>query len=428
MWSLVSVATALVSITAATNHEGDFQLQTLVVMDPVLVVDQFSVFLGILKDQGHKLEYVSTLSPSLAVRDETQELLFQNLVVLSEDTEAFGGTLSAEELGAFIDQGGNVLLATSSHLGDVIIDFASETGFEFDQAGAHVLDHVGKIDGDPTLFKTNNSIKYAAIGGEHGAGRGVLFRGIGMSSDPQNEFVMDMLFASKTAYSYRPTDTVEDYPFGIGESTLLVGGLQARNNARVVVSGSLDLFGDDLMADTRGSNQDFVTALVGWGLGSSGRLSASQITVSPQGNHMVGDEMTICVEVTSANPTDSPKPFVTKEDIFIVLKKLQVITRHPVDLRGSSLCAQIEAPNEAGVYTISVLHRQRDYSLFTQQTQVTIRPRMMSEESSFYTFVFSSLVGTTIFYIVYISFAPPTPATTKYSKGVEREKENKKKK
>lgn len=34
------------------------------------------------------------------------------------------------------------------------------------------------------------------------------------------------------------------YPHAVGKNTLLVAGLQARNNARVIFSGSLDFFSD----------------------------------------------------------------------------------------------------------------------------------------------------------------------------------------
>jgi oligosaccharyltransferase complex subunit beta len=35
------------------------------------------------------------------------------------------------------------------------------------------------------------------------------------------------------------------YPHAVGKSTLLVAALQARNNARVVFSGSMDFFSDE---------------------------------------------------------------------------------------------------------------------------------------------------------------------------------------
>lgn len=37
------------------------------------------------------------------------------------------------------------------------------------------------------------------------------------------------------------------YPHAVGKSVVLIGGMQARNNARVVFSGSLQMFSDEYL-------------------------------------------------------------------------------------------------------------------------------------------------------------------------------------
>lgn len=68
-----------------------------------------------------------------------------------------------------------------------------------------------------------------------------------MIADSTNPLVLDVMHASATAYSYSPDDEVTDYPHAVGTSTLLVSALQARNNARVVISGSLSMFSDEYL-------------------------------------------------------------------------------------------------------------------------------------------------------------------------------------
>ena len=68
-----------------------------------------------------------------------------------------------------------------------------------------------------------------------------------MIADSTNPLVMDVMHASSTAYSYNPDDEVLDYPHAVGKSTLLVAGLQARNNARVVIAGSIAMFSDEFL-------------------------------------------------------------------------------------------------------------------------------------------------------------------------------------
>lgn len=73
----------------------------------------------------------------------------------------------------------------------------------------------------------------------------LLFRGVGMVADVENPLVLGVLHASSSAYSHNPDDKIKDYPHAVGKNTLLIAALQARNNARVLFSGSLDFFSDE---------------------------------------------------------------------------------------------------------------------------------------------------------------------------------------
>jgi len=66
-----------------------------------------------------------------------------------------------------------------------------------------------------------------------------------MTADVDNPLVLDILHASWTAYSFNPDEKITEFPHAVGTSTLLVAGLQARNNARVLFFGSLDFFSDE---------------------------------------------------------------------------------------------------------------------------------------------------------------------------------------
>merc|ERR1739838_510853 len=73
----------------------------------------------------------------------------------------------------------------------------------------------------------------------------LLYRGVGMLVDPENPLVWEILTGSSTAYSHNPDYAVKEFPHAVGKQTVLVAGLQARNNARVVFSGSLEFFSDE---------------------------------------------------------------------------------------------------------------------------------------------------------------------------------------
>lgn len=64
-----------------------------------------------------------------------------------------------------------------------------------------------------------------------------------MVADPDNPLVLDILTGSPPSYSFFPDKPITQYPHAVGKNTL-IAGLQARNNARVIFSGSLDFFSD----------------------------------------------------------------------------------------------------------------------------------------------------------------------------------------
>ncbi|KAI3767789.1 hypothetical protein L2E82_18196 [Cichorium intybus] len=69
----------------------------------------------------------------------------------------------------------------------------------------------------------------------------VLFKEIGHSLNPANSLVLKVLSASPSAYSANPNSNISSPPSLSGSSISLVS-VQARNNARIVFSDSLDLF------------------------------------------------------------------------------------------------------------------------------------------------------------------------------------------
>jgi oligosaccharyltransferase complex subunit beta len=93
---------------------------------------------------------------------------------------------------------------------------------------------------------TTNLISSQLITGTDRSSLGpVLFRGVALTSNEKNALRLEVLTADTTAYSFNPTATVvNEYPAAVGKSTLLVGAMQARNNARVVLCGSLETFGN----------------------------------------------------------------------------------------------------------------------------------------------------------------------------------------
>lgn len=199
-------------------------------------------------DSGYTLSYKLADDANL-ILSKYGEYLYNHLIIFAPTVEEFGGSMSVDAITDFIDGGGNVLVASSSQSGDALRDLASECGFEVDEEGAYIIDHMNydnsdtghhtKIVADPA-----NLINSPVIIGSKDVPP-LLYQGTGLIADSDNPLVLKLLSASSSAYSYNPELPVKEYPHAVGKNTLLIAALQARNNARVVFSGSLYFFSDE---------------------------------------------------------------------------------------------------------------------------------------------------------------------------------------
>lgn len=201
-----------------------------------------------ISDSGYTITFKLADDANL-VLSKYGEFLYQHLIIFAPTVEEFGGDLSVDAITKFIDGGGNVLVAGASNSGDALRDLASECGFEIDEEGSTVIDHMNYDSSDPgrhtkIVAEPANLIDAPVIVGSKKVAP-LLYEGTGLIADADNPLVLKLLTASSSAYTYNPEQAVKEYPHAVGKNTLLVAALQARNNARILFSGSLYFFSDE---------------------------------------------------------------------------------------------------------------------------------------------------------------------------------------
>ena len=105
-------------------------------------------------------------------------------------------------------------MAGSANSADVLREIASEVGFELDEEGASVIDHLNydvKDEGQHTLVvaEPENLVKATPIVGQPGAAP-LLYQGTGILADRENPLVIEVLTASSSAYSYNPDSDITE--------------------------------------------------------------------------------------------------------------------------------------------------------------------------------------------------------------------------
>ncbi|XP_077424739.1 dolichyl-diphosphooligosaccharide--protein glycosyltransferase 48 kDa subunit [Vanacampus margaritifer] len=422
--SIVVILLSIASLLQCAAADG----KTLVLLDNINIRDTHSMFFRSLSDRGFDLTFKTADDPSLSLIKYGQ-FLYDHLILFSPSVEDFGGNINVETITSFIDGGGNILVAASSDIGDPLRELGSECGIEFDEERTAVIDHHNYDKSDPgehTLIVAGpeNLLKAPTIVGKD-TNNPVLFKGVGMVADPDNPLVLDILTGSSTAYSYFPDRPISQYPHAVGKNTLLIAGLQARNNARVVFSGSLDFFSDAFFTSAvqkawpgsqlyeQTSNMALAEALSRWVFKEAGVLRVGEVRHHPVGEdappaaYTITDlvEYSIVIEMLSEGrwvPFDG-------DDIQLEFVRIDPFVRTYLKKHDGTYSVQFKLPDVYGVFQFKVDYNRLGYTHLYSSTQVSVRPlqhtqyeRFIPSAFPYYASVFSMMSGLFVFSIVFL--------------------------
>ncbi|KAI4461169.1 dolichyl-diphosphooligosaccharide--protein glycosyltransferase 48 kda subunit [Holotrichia oblita] len=411
---------------------------TLVLLDNQVIKETHSIFFKQLQERGYTLTFKVADDASL-VLSKYGEYLYDNLIIFAPSVEEFGGTLGVDTITQFIDEGGNVLVAGSSETGDVLRELASECGFEVDEEGAFMIDHLNydiTDEGQHTkiVVPLDNLIDSTIIAGEKTMLTPLLYQGTGLLADPDNPLVLPLLTAQSTSYSYNPEQSIKEYPHAIGKSAVLIAGLQARNNARVVFSGSLSFFSDEFFTspvqrahgtekhETSG-NQRIAYAISQWVFKETGELRVKSIKHHKDGEQVPPTAYTIMENVVYTIEIDifdyvEWVPYVA-DDIQLEFVRIDPFVRTTLKHKGNGKYeARFKIPDVYGVYQFKVDYNKIGYTHLYSSTQVSVRPlqhtqyeRFIPSAYPYYVSAFSMMLGVFLFSFVFLHYKEDTPKT-----------------
>ncbi|OXU17865.1 hypothetical protein TSAR_013678 [Trichomalopsis sarcophagae] len=427
------VCLLLAALVAGANAGGP----TLVLLDNLAIKETHSIFFKTLQDSGYTLSFKLADDANLLL-SKYGEYLYKHLIIFAPTVEEFGGSMSVEAITDFIDGGGNVLVAGSSQSGDALRDLASECGFEIDEEGATVIDHMNydisdtgrhtKIVADPS-----NLIDAPVIVGSRNVPP-LLYQGTGLIADSDNPLVLKLLTASSSAYTYNPEQPVKEYPHAVGKNTLLIAALQARNNARVLFSGSLYFFSDEAFtspvqkAQGNGKkhevsgNKAVAEAMARWVFKENGVIRVSFVhhhkegEAQPPAAYTIMENVVYSINVEKLSG-DKWVPFVAN-DLQLEFVRIDPFVRTTMKhVSNGRYEARFKIPDVYGVYQFKVDYTRIGLTHLYSTTQVSVRPlehtqyeRFIPSAYPYYVSAFSMMGGVFLFSIVFLHFKDDTKA------------------
>lgn len=254
-----------------------------------------------------------------------------------------------------------------------------------------------------------------------------------MTADPENPLVLEIMTGSTTSFSYFPDDNISEYPHAVGKSTLLIAGLQARNNARIVFSGSIDFFSNEFFAVPvrkaiagakefeQSHNHVFATALSKWVFKEKGVLRVGQVK-----HHRIGEKR-------------PPVAYTVEDNVRYMIEILELVNGEwvPFDARDVQMeffridpfvrlymnktankkfyGADFKLPDVYGVFQFKVDYNRIGYTHLFSTTQMSVRPfehtqyeRFIYSAYPYYVSAFSMLIGLFFFSLVFLHYRDNT--------------------
>ncbi|CAL4059219.1 unnamed protein product, partial [Meganyctiphanes norvegica] len=215
---------------------------------------------------------------------------------------------------------------------------------------------------------------------------------------------------------------------------LLVAALQARNNARVVVSGSLEFFSDALIMASvqtpngesyeKSGNGAAVEALSQWVFREEGVVRVVQVK-----HHLVGEEVPPTAYTIKQIAEFSIEierlvegkwvPFQA-DDLQMEFVRIDPFVRKTLKPSSSGVFSiQFQVPDVYGVYQFKVEYNRVGFTRLYSTTQVSVRPfthleyeRFIECAYPYYASAGSMMLGVYIFSLVFLHHKEPSKAKT----------------
>ncbi|CAL0329224.1 unnamed protein product [Lupinus luteus] len=403
--------------------------RVLVLLDDFALKTSHSLYFNSLHSRGFDLDFKLAHDPKIALQRYGQ-YLYDALILLCPTIERFGGSIDAAAILDFVDSGHDLIVAADSNASDLIREIATESGVDFDEDPASfVVDHSGYAvsasEGDHTLIASDDFIKSDVILGSKKIEAPVLFQGIGHSLNPSNSLVLKVLSASPSAYSANPKSKLTSPPSLTGSTISLVSVIQARNNARILISGSLSLFSNRFFRSSvqkagipikheKSGNEQFLTEVSKWVFHERGHLKAVNVQHHKIGEadepamYRINDDLEYSVEIYEWSGT-TWEPYVADDvQVQFYMMSPYVLKTLSTDGKGRYFTS-FKVPDVYGVFQFKVDYNKLGYTTLSLSKQIPVRPFRHNEYERFiraaypyYGAAFSMMAGFFIFTAVHL--------------------------
>lgn len=403
----------LIVLSCLSISANDYSKTT---KDTLIIVDKSNNIASFKQSHSNLIQLIQDLgyTPSIKSADDSTlklskygEFLYDNILILCPQVDLFRGSTNVKDILEFIDAGNNVLLAGSNQPGSLTTELASEVGFEFKETSVKreyantKLNDVFYLIGDKSKYPST-TFSYS------GTQLKMLKSELNLEVLTNNAPVDDIRPSSSTKYA----------------TNVLIGAMQARNNARVLVSGSQDFYSDKAFETSKEANKHLTSELLRWLFKEKSLLRYSNVghrklNIDPspstdiasktnfEGYTIMDDlEYQIKIEIYENSQWF---PYIG-DDVQLEFVRIDPFVRKTLQPQADGIyLGKFKVPDVYGVYKFQVDYKKEGLTYLFSSTQVSVRPLRHNEYERFiysaypyYLSAFLMIVYLYIFSFVYL--------------------------
>ncbi|KAI8532943.1 hypothetical protein RHMOL_Rhmol11G0257400 [Rhododendron molle] len=384
---LITIIPFISTLCSSFSPENPTDRRILVLLDDLALQSSHSLYFSSLQSRGYALDFKLADDSKIGLQRYGQ-YLYDGLILFCPSIDRFGGSIDSAAIVDFVDSGHDLIIAVDNSASERIREIATECGVDFDDAP-------------------------------------VLFQGMGHSLNPANSLVLKALSASSSAYSANPKTKLSNPPSLTGSAISLVSVVQARNNARVLIAGSLSMFSNRFFRSgvqkagssikhAKSGNEQFLTELSKWVFHERGHLKAVNVRHHKVGEtdepamYRINDDLEYAVEIYEWSGK-SWEPYVANDvQVQFYMMSPYVLKTLSTDQKGLYFTA-FKVPDVYGVFQFKVEYQQLGYTSLSLSKQIPVRPfrhneyeRFLTAAFPYYGASFSMMAGFFIFTFAYL--------------------------
>lgn len=367
------LAATIVILSAANLLPTASAGETLIIVNKSTFNQTHSQFVNIVQQTlGHNV-HIKVPDSTLKL-SKYGEYLYDNIVIM-------GDVGNVNDIVDFIDSGRNLLLIGSHASNAKLAELANQVGFDIKGSQTKPRDYSAHVKINSNLFHlVGETSKYPSTSFTYMGNQIKMVK---------SDLTYEVLTNSLPVDDIRPTTSSSKVA-----TNVLIGALQAKNNARVVVSGSIDFFADQSLNAPSVANKALTIEILRWLFKEKSLLRYSDVrhrklNVNPspstdiasrtnfEGYTIMDDiEYSIKIEIFE---NGNWKPY-DGDDVQLEFVRIDPFVRQTMKAQpDGTYVAQFKVPDVYGVYKFQVDYKKDCLTHLFSSTQVSVRPLRHNE-------------------------------------------------